>query len=47
MVGGAVSELMILGSTRKQAEQAMGSKSVSSTPLMDSHQQLPPGSCPA
>ena len=31
MVGGAMPGLAVLGSTRKQAEQAMGSKPVSST----------------
>jgi hypothetical protein len=43
MVGGAIPRLVGLGSILKQAEQAMGSKPVSSTPL---HQLLPPGSWP-
>jgi len=41
-VGGAI---LILGSRRKQAEQAMGSKPVSSTPPWPLYQLLPPGSC--
>jgi len=36
---------MVLGSIRKKAEQAMWSKSVSSTPPLFLHQLLPPGSC--
>jgi hypothetical protein len=32
IVGGVISGLLVLGSTRKQAEQARGSKPVSSTP---------------
>ena len=32
MVGGVISGLVVLGSVRKQAEQAMGSKPVGSTP---------------
>ena len=47
MVGGATPGLVVLGSIRKQAEQAMGSKLVSSSPLWPLHQPLPPGSCPA
>jgi hypothetical protein len=45
-VGGAIPGLVVLGSIRKQAEQAMGSKAVSSTSLWLLHQLLPPGSCP-
>jgi hypothetical protein len=32
IVGGAIPGLVVLGSVRKQAEQAMGSKQISSTP---------------
>jgi hypothetical protein len=32
MVGSAIPGLVVFGSTRKQTEQAMGSKSVRSTP---------------
>ena len=32
MVGGAILGLVVLGSMRKQAEQAMGNKPVSRTP---------------
>ena len=35
----------VLGSIRKQAEQARGSKSVNSTPPWPLHQFLPPSSC--
>jgi hypothetical protein len=42
VVRGAIPGLVVLGSIRKQAEQAMGSKLVSSIPL---HQLLPVGSC--
>jgi hypothetical protein len=35
-VGGTISELVVLGSIRKQAEQASGSKTVSSIPSMAS-----------
>ena len=38
--------LRVLGSIRKQAEQARGSKPVSSTCPWPLHQPLPPGSCP-
>ena len=37
---------VVLGSIRKQAKEAMGSKPVSSTPLWPVYQRLPPGSCP-
>ena len=47
MVGGAIAGLAVLGSIRKQAEQAMKSKPVSSTPSWPLHQLLPPGSSPA
>jgi hypothetical protein len=46
IVGGAILGLVILGSMRKQAEQARGNKPVSSTPPWPLHQLLPPGSCP-
>jgi hypothetical protein len=46
LVGGAISELVVLGSTRKQVEQARDSKPVSSTPPWHLHQLLSPGSCP-
>ena len=38
--------LVVLVSVRKQAEQAMMSEPVSSTPPWPLHQLLPPGSCP-
>ena len=47
MVGAAIPGLVVLGSLRKQAEQAMGSKLVSSSPSWPLHQLLPQGSCPA
>jgi hypothetical protein len=37
----------VLGSIRKQGEQALGSKLVSSTLPWPLHQLLPPGSSPA
>jgi hypothetical protein len=46
MVGDAIPGLVALGSIRKQAEQARGSKPVSSIPLWPLNQLLPPGSCP-
>ena len=42
IVGGAI---LVLGSIRKQAEQAKRSKPVSSTPVWPLHHLLPPGSC--
>ena len=46
MVGGVSPGLeVILVSIRKQTEQAMRSKHVSSTPPQPLHQLLPPGSC--
>jgi hypothetical protein len=45
-LGLAIPGLIVLGSIRKQAEQAMRSKSESSTPPWPLHQLLPPGSCP-
>jgi hypothetical protein len=45
-VGSAIPGLVVLGSVRKQAEQARGSKPVSSTPPWPLHQLLPSGSCP-
>jgi hypothetical protein len=44
-MGGAIPGLVVLGSLRKQAEQAMGNRPVSSTPC-PLYQLLPPGSCP-
>jgi hypothetical protein len=41
MVGRAAPGLVVLGSIGKQAEQAMGSKPVSSTPSWPLHQLLP------
>jgi hypothetical protein len=46
MVAGAILGLVVLSYTRKQAEQAMRSKLVSSTSPWPLHQVLPPGSCP-
>jgi hypothetical protein len=46
IVGGAIPRLVVLGSIRKYAEQAMRSKPVSSTPLWPLRWLLPPGSCP-
>jgi len=37
---------VVLGSIRKQAKQAIGSKPVSSIPQWPLYQLLPPGSCP-
>jgi hypothetical protein len=45
-VGGALPGLMVLCSIRKQSEQAMMSKAVSSTPPWPLHPLLPPGSRP-
>jgi hypothetical protein len=45
IVGGAIPGLVVLGSISKKAEQAMGGKLGSSTPLWSLHQFLPPGSC--
>jgi hypothetical protein len=44
-VGGAISGKVIPECTRKQAEQAMGSKPVSSVPPWPLLQFLHPGSC--
>jgi hypothetical protein len=41
-VGGAIPELVDLGSIRKQSEQAMGSKPVSNIPPWPLHQLLLP-----
>jgi hypothetical protein len=46
-VVGSIPGLVVLGSIRKQAEQAMGCKPVSCTPPWPLFQFLPPGSCPA
>jgi hypothetical protein len=45
-VGGGIPGLVVLGSIRKQAEKAMESKPVSSTPPWPQHELLPPSSCP-
>jgi len=42
IVGGAIPGLVVLGSIRKQAEQARESKPVNSTPPGPLHQHLPP-----
>ena len=44
--GWSIPGLVVLGSIRKQAEQARGSKPVSSIPPWSLHQLLPPSSCP-
>jgi hypothetical protein len=46
IMGGTIPGLVVLGSIRKQAEQARGSKSLSSTSPWPLHQLLPPSSCP-
>jgi hypothetical protein len=46
VVGDAIPGLVILGSIRKQAEQTMRSKPISSVPPWPLHQLLPPASCP-
>ena len=43
MVGGAIPGLVVLGSIRKKAAQAMGSKLVSSCTPHGLHPLLPPG----
>ena len=42
IVGGAILELVVLGSIREQAEQARGSKPVSNIPPWSLHQLLLP-----
>jgi hypothetical protein len=42
LVGGAIPGLVVLGSIRKQAEQARGSKPVSNIPPWPLHQLLLP-----
>jgi hypothetical protein len=42
LVGGAISDLVVLGSIRKQAEQARGSKPVKNIPPWPLHQLLLP-----
>jgi hypothetical protein len=42
LVGGTISGLVVLGSIREQAEQARGSKPVSSIPPWPLHQLLLP-----
>jgi hypothetical protein len=46
LVGGAIPGLVVLGSIRKQAEQARGSNPVSGTPPLPLYQLLLPSSCP-
>jgi hypothetical protein len=46
IVGGATPGLVVLGSIRKQAEQARGCNPVSSVHPWPLHQLLPPSSCP-
>ena len=46
IVGGATPGLVVLGSIRKEAEQAVKSKPVSNIPPWPLHQLLPPDSCP-
>ena len=46
ILGGFIPGLVVLGSIKEQAEQARGSKPVSSIPPWPLHQFLPPGSCP-
>jgi hypothetical protein len=46
MVSGAIPGLVVQGSIRKQSEQAIMSKPVSSTLPWPLHQLLPLGSCP-
>lgn len=43
-MGDTVSGLVVLGSQRKQTEQAIGSKSVRSNPQLPLHSLLCPGS---
>jgi hypothetical protein len=45
-VSGDIPELVVLGSTRKQDEQATGSNLANRTPPWPLHQLLPPSSCP-
>jgi hypothetical protein len=45
-MGGAIPGLVVLGSIRKQVEQARGSNPVSSIPPWSLHQLLPPGFYP-
>ena len=45
-MGSAIPGLVILGSIRKQAEQAKGNKTVNNILPQPLHQLLPPGSCP-
>jgi len=47
IVGGAIPGLVVLGSIRKQAELARGSKPVSKIFPWALHQYLSPSSCPA
>jgi hypothetical protein len=44
-VGGTISRLVFLGSIRKQAKQASGSKPVSNIPPWPVHQLLLPDLC--
>ena len=45
-MGGAILGQVVLVSIRKQAEQAMGNRTVRSNPSWPLHQPLPPDSCP-
>ena len=45
-VGGAIPGLVVLGSIRKQTEQARGSKPISNIPPWPLHKLLPTSSCP-
>jgi hypothetical protein len=45
VVGGVIPGLVVLGPVRKQGEQIMRNKPVSSTLPWPLHQLLPPGSC--
>jgi hypothetical protein len=45
-LSGAIPGLVVLGFIKKQAEKAMRSKSVRSTPLQSLHHLLLLGSCP-
>jgi hypothetical protein len=46
ILGGYIPGMVVLGSRRKQAEQAMRSKPESSISPWPLHQLLPPGFCP-
>ena len=46
MVGGAIPGLVVLGSIRKQTDQAMRTKPANITAPLSLHQLLPPASYP-